>query len=202
MACYPNSLCSPDSIPESFTLPPSLYFQPSVTIFLGTLEQQPSLRICIHTSLPLQQLHIQNKRKLMSIKTIKPQSISMDTRQKWHVFMQLQESSKLWQAWFHSSTLSSKKHPRFLFSIFQPIVNSFWCKQKTTYIYPCCFPSPGLPCAYSFPSSCSPPSSMVPCLCNLFFMLPQVLLHLSTRNVTAELGIICLIKEEEGCWLL
>jgi hypothetical protein len=63
-------------------------------------------------------------------------------------------------------------------------------------------PSPSLPRAYSFPSSCSPPSSMVPCLCNLFFMLPQVLLHLSTRNVTAELGIICLIKEEEGCWLL
>lgn len=118
MARYPNSLCSPDSIPESFTLPPSLYFQPSVTIFLGTLEQQPSLRICIQNSLPLQQLHIQNKRKLMSIKTIKPQSISMDTRQKWHVFMQLQQSSKLWQAWFHSSTLSSKKHPRFLLSIF------------------------------------------------------------------------------------
>jgi hypothetical protein len=33
-------------------------------------------------------------------------------------------------------------------------------------------------------------------------MLPQVLLHLSTRNVTAELEIICLVKEEEGCWLL
>jgi hypothetical protein len=29
-------------------------------------------------------------------------------------------------------------------------------------------------------------------------MLPQVLLHPSTRNVTAELGVICLIKEEEG----
>ncbi len=151
MAHYSNSLCSPDSIPESFTLPPSLYFQPSVTTFLGTLEQQPSLRICIHTSLPLQQLHIQNKRKLMSIKTIKPQSISMDTRQKWHVFMQLQQSSKLWQAWLHSWTLSAKKHPRFLLSIFQPIVDSFLCKQKLHTFFPAVSLLPVCPVLTAFP---------------------------------------------------